>query len=75
MRASIIKNGIVINVIELPENWPNVKDAFVAPEGTEIVATEKANIGEGYDRKAKPDKRFFKVEKEDPEVAEDTTEK
>lgn len=48
-RAAIIKSGKVENVILLDENWTGASKEWQAPEGTSVVFSDVAGMGDSYD--------------------------
>lgn len=52
MNGAIIKDGVVVNVAALPDDWTPTSTEWQPPEGCECVISDKANIGDRFvDRK------------------------
>lgn len=45
---ALIKDGIVANVVVVPQGWPNVPNAWQPPHGYEVVMSANAGIGYQY---------------------------
>ena len=48
-KLAVIKDGVVINTILVPEGWPNVENAWEFPTKTQGVLTSEAGIGDLFD--------------------------
>ena len=48
-KLAVIKDGVVINTILVPEGWPNVENAWELPTGTQGVLTNEVGIGDTFD--------------------------
>ncbi len=46
--AALVKDGVVINVIVLPDGWPNVENAWKPPAGHEVIFSNEAGPGDTY---------------------------
>lgn len=50
-RAAVVSGGVVVGVVIVPPNWPNVPNAWKPPEGAEAVLSNEAIVGDLYDGK------------------------
>jgi len=48
-RAGVVKDGEIINIVVVPEGWPNVPNAWTPPTGTEVILMEEVSKGDYYD--------------------------
>lgn len=58
VRAAVIKDGRVVNTVLLPEGWTGKRDDWQPPEGSEIIFSENAGLGDGYDSG-----KFYQIQK------------
>lgn len=62
MKAAIIENDKVVNAIILPDEWPDVKNAWQPAAHQTVVLDEEPRIGDGWDDAKKVFKTYIKDE-------------
>lgn len=47
-KCAVIKDGTVLSVVMLPDDWPKVDNAWPVPEGCEVVDCKRAGKNDTY---------------------------
>jgi len=48
-QVAIVKDGITLNIVIVPDGWPNVENPWHPPEGTVVLFSDLAGKGDLYD--------------------------